>query len=71
MRLLLDENLPVSLARLLTESASWEVVHVRALGMKSAPDAAVLSRAAEEGRVLVSADTDFGTLLAMTGAALP
>jgi predicted nuclease of predicted toxin-antitoxin system len=71
MRLLLDENLPISLGPLLAERAGWDVVHVRELGLKSAPDTEVLARAELDGRVLVSADTDFGTLLAASAAPGP
>jgi len=70
MRLLLDENLPVALAEHLN-SSGWDAVTVGELGMKSAPDAAVLGRALSDHRVLVSADTDFGALLASSGSAQP
>jgi predicted nuclease of predicted toxin-antitoxin system len=39
--------------------------------LASAPDESVLHRARSDGRVLISADTDFGTLLALSGADAP
>jgi predicted nuclease of predicted toxin-antitoxin system len=51
--------------------AGHDTEHVRDLGLQAAPDAVVLQRAREHSQVLVSADTDFGTLLARTGADRP
>jgi predicted nuclease of predicted toxin-antitoxin system len=70
MRLLLDENLSPRLAEFL-RLAGYDVVHVRDIALTSAADEVVLSAAVSDRRVLVSADTDFGTLLASTGATLP
>lgn len=70
MRLLVDQNLPPRLAQPLVE-AGHDAVHVRDLGIASAPDPEILARAAEEGRVIVSADTDFGALLAHGRATRP
>lgn len=70
MRLLLDENLSPTLSAFLIE-AGHDVVHVRDRGLTSATDDVVLALAAAEGRVLISADTDFDTLLARSGAIEP
>nr|MBA3529350.1 DUF5615 family PIN-like protein [Propionibacteriaceae bacterium] len=51
--------------------AGHNVEHVRDHGLQEAPDEAVLHFAGVHDRVLVSADTDFGTLLARTGADQP
>jgi predicted nuclease of predicted toxin-antitoxin system len=42
----------------------WGVVHVRSLGLQTATEKVVLQCARDGARILVSADTDFGALLA-------
>ncbi len=70
MRFLVDNNLSPILAEVL-RSAGHDVTHVRDIGLEAATDEVVLATAQAEQRVLISADTDFGTLLARSGAKLP
>jgi predicted nuclease of predicted toxin-antitoxin system len=68
--LLLDNNLSPKLIPLLAE-VGHDVTHVRDHDMAAADDSSVLTMALDARRVLVSADTDFGVLLAQTHATSP
>jgi predicted nuclease of predicted toxin-antitoxin system len=63
VRFLIDNALSPILAEQL-EEAGHDTAHVRDYDMQAASDEEILIRAQHEQRVVVSADTDFGTLLA-------
>ena len=69
MRWLLDENVPLLIARKLV-SLGQDVTTVVALA-PGAADAEVLSIACEEARALVSLDRDFGNLIFAVGHSAP
>lgn len=70
MKLLLDENLPPRLAILLND-AGHDAVHVRDLDAAGSSDPQTVALALADGRIIVSADTDFGALLASAGTTAP
>jgi predicted nuclease of predicted toxin-antitoxin system len=62
--LLVDESLSFRVARFLG-GTGHDVVHAGDAGLLGASDVEVMQAARNDGRVLVSADTDFGELLAI------
>jgi predicted nuclease of predicted toxin-antitoxin system len=70
VKFLVDQALSPQMALELC-AAGHDAIHTRDLGLARAPDETIFDRAADEGRVVVSADTDFGTLLALREAPGP
>ena len=70
MNLLIDNASSPAVSHLLKEYGH-DALHVRELGVHAAVDADVFEAAPRENRVLVSADTDFGALLAVREKAKP
>ncbi|MDP9334278.1 MAG: DUF5615 family PIN-like protein [Actinomycetota bacterium] len=70
MRLLVDANLsPVVAARL--RDAGHVAIHVYDVGLLQASDDSIVEYALEHDYVIVSADTDFGAILARLDRAKP
>ena len=70
MNFLLDENQSPLIVELLS-AAGHNAVHVMTLELSGASDAEIMRIAAAQDRVIISADTDFGELLAKTNATAP
>jgi predicted nuclease of predicted toxin-antitoxin system len=70
MKLLLDQGLPRSAAKLLRD-AGVDTVHTTEIGMARASDAEILAYSREEQRVIVTLDADFHALLSLSNATSP
>jgi predicted nuclease of predicted toxin-antitoxin system len=70
MKFLIDNALSPQIAVGLVE-AGYDTIHVRDLNMGTSPDIDIFNIAIEQQRAIISADTDFGTLLALRSEKFP
>ena len=70
MRFLVDYALSPVVSKSL-QQGGHDSIHVRDIGLARASDEIIFDRAERENRILVSSDTDFGTILAFRGSKKP
>jgi len=70
MRFLVDNALSPIVSQGL-RAAGIEAIHVRDVGLSQASDSAIFTYAYENDCTIISADTDFGTLLALRQSERP
>ena len=68
--ILIDQGLPRSAASLLRDEG-WDVLHTGDIGLSRSTDSQILEFARNEQRVIITLDSDFHTILALTNASTP
>ena len=70
MRFLADVGISPNVVTFL-ESQGHDAVHLHDQGLDCLQDSAILAKARDEGRIILTHDLDFGELIAASGARLP
>jgi predicted nuclease of predicted toxin-antitoxin system len=70
MKFLIDNALS-PLVALGLKQVGYDAIHIRDMALQAADDSELFALATETGRIIVSADTDFGTLLALRQERFP
>lgn len=70
MKILIDMNLSPRWVLVLS-AAGISAVHWSSIGSANAPDKEIITRASEEGWVILTQDLDFGTILAVSNGDKP
>lgn len=65
-KVLLDQGIPYSTAQILKD-AGWDVEHTVDIDMTRSTDLEIINYAKQEGRVCITLDSDFHTILAVNG----
>ena len=68
--ILLDQGLPRSAGPALCDEG-WDVLHTGDIGLSRSTDRQILEFAQNEQRVIITLDSDFHTILALTNASTP
>jgi predicted nuclease of predicted toxin-antitoxin system len=70
MEFLIDENLPLSFAKIL-EALGYPARHVIEVGLDETDDAIILNFARQHGKIIITFDLDFSRLIALGNLKLP
>jgi predicted nuclease of predicted toxin-antitoxin system len=70
LKFLIDNALSPIFSKLLHHHG-YDVIHVREINMQTCSDEEIFDFAQKDGRIIVSADTDFGTIIALRNERFP